>query len=65
MTRKEHLQWAKDRALEEEVGLIMWASFLSDMGKHDELKDHMALDLWITVDMGSKREVKRFIEGFN
>lgn len=65
MKRNEHLQWAKDRALKEPNGLMMWASFLSDMAKHDELKDHIALNLWITIDMNSEKSVKNFIEGFN
>lgn len=65
MKRNEHLQWAKDRALKEDISLMMWASFLSDMAKHDELKDHIALDLWVTIDMNDKDAVKKFIEGFN
>lgn len=72
MTRDEHLQWCKDRALQyvERGDLInAVASMLSDLRKHDELKDHigiqLGLGLMMTEALRNVHEVKRFIEGFN
>ena len=65
MDRNEHLQWAKDRALKEPNGLSMMVSFSSDMDKHDELKDHIALVLWATIDLSNNFDVEKFIKGFN
>lgn len=48
MTREEHLQWAKDRAIEQcekYSGFAGWVLFKHDMQKHDELKTHVALSL--------------------
>jgi len=73
MTRAEHLQWCKDRAIQEmeytnEPAQGM-ASFMSDMKKHPETKDHSALELGLMMMFGghlnNKEEVKKFIEGFN
>jgi hypothetical protein len=46
VTRAEHLSWAKDRALEylPDVPQAV-ASFISDLGKHDELRDHAVKEL--------------------
>lgn len=46
MTRAEHLQWAKDRALAylPDTSQAM-ASFVSDLGKHDELAGHGVIEL--------------------
>lgn len=42
---------------------------LSDMGKHEETKDHVALPLMVMMAAGghlrSTYEMRRFIEGFN
>jgi len=65
MKKKEHLQWAKDRALREPNGVMMWASFSNDMSKHDELKNHIALPLIITIKIMDKYQVIEFIKGFN
>jgi hypothetical protein len=69
MTRSEHLQWAKDRALREIDKADMWASFMSDMSKHEELKDHVALPLGMMMLIGprpqNRNDFVRFIEGFN
>lgn len=72
MTRAEHLEWAKNRALELiENGDIAgaYASFTSDMNKHEELKDHSALTLGIMLmafgHLNTAAQMKEFIEGFN
>lgn len=70
--REEHLQWCKDRALEyvEQNDLTQaFNSFMSDMGKHNETSDHIALPLGIMLLVGSKlstqHEMKDWINGFN
>lgn len=52
MNREEHLQWAKDRALEYvEAGELQnaIASMISDLQKHPELEDHPGRMLWMTA----------------
>ena len=73
MNRKEHLQWCKDRAIEilENDGDVgnAYASFASDMNKHEETTGHGALELGVMLLLGghnqSVHEMKKFIEGFN
>jgi hypothetical protein len=72
MTRAEHLKWCKDRAFElADQGDVIgaWGSFLSDMRKHPETEDHMALPLGMMLMAGGHNrtpdEMRRFIEGFN
>ena len=65
MTRKEHIKWAKERVFKEKSGLMMWSSFLSDMNKHDETRDHAALKLIMTINIHNDFAVQNFIEGFN
>jgi len=72
MKRNEHLKWAKDRAIKiAEVdcsGIGAWTSFMSDMQKHDELKDHMAIAMGVgllAINGFEKNETIKFIEGFN
>lgn len=71
MTRSEHLQWCKDRALEylpanpqEAV-----ASMLSDLNKHDEtrgiLGGPLAMIGLMEAANGNAHSVRSFIEGFN
>lgn len=72
MTRDEHLEWAKKRALEYvdrgelEQGLT---SMLSDLSKHEELKNHLGIELGVELSLigalRSERVMRRFIEGFN
>ena len=72
MTRDEHLKWAKARALEywEEGDYIeAVTSLMSDMQKHEELRDHAGLGIgvmWIMApDLHHDRDfVYRFIVGF-
>lgn len=72
MNRQEHLEWAKQRAIEyidrDDIP-GSYASFVSDMNKHGELKDHLALAigtmLLFSGNLQTKEEMKSFIEGFN
>lgn len=72
MTREEHLLWAKKRALEYWVrGDYMQAvtSLMSDLSKHEELKNHTGLKIgtmwFLAPAMHQDRDfVKRFIDGF-
>lgn len=51
-TRAEHLLWAKQRAtayLDAGDTNNAWASFVSDMHKHDELRDHGGLELGLML----------------
>lgn len=70
MTRQEHLDWAKRRALEYvDQGELQDAisSMMSDLGKHDELRDHPGIVLGLVeLIFGLTPERTRyFIEGFN
>lgn len=73
MTRDEHLEWCKKRALEYlDAGDLnnAFTSMLSDLNKHPELENHpgkligvgfMMLPGWIS----NERELRRWIVGFN
>jgi len=72
MNRRSHLDFAKDRAFKildsEGNALKAWVSFISDLSKHDELKDHIAIGLGIMTlpkDAFAIQEYRRFIDGFN
>jgi hypothetical protein len=72
MNRAEHMQWAKDRALEYvQQGQLTEAiaSMISDLNKHPETQEHMGIGLMMQLAMSgmlrSQEEVRRFIEGFN
>jgi hypothetical protein len=73
MTREEHLEWAKSRALEYWVAgdyVQAVASLMLDLSKHEELKNHKGLDigvmLFVAPQMIQDREfVYRFIVGFH
>lgn len=72
MNRAEHLAWAKTRALEY-VGLGdltgALASFISDLGKHDELRGHPAIHLAALLmssgHLKTADDVRKLIEGCN
>ena len=78
MTRAEHLEWAKERALAYlDAGDTSQAvaSMVSDMRKHEpddpddpdtSLASHPALNArWVAlVALGSPQEVRSWIEGF-
>ena len=74
MNRSEHLSWAKGRALAYlEHGQLENAlsSFLSDMSKHPQTAQHMALSGPLGaegLDAVQRRDgarLKQWIEGFN
>lgn len=71
-TRAEHLAWCKKRALEYcDMGDVnqAFASMASDMNKHDETRNHIALDLGMQMLMGgflsTPAQMANFIKGFN
>lgn len=72
MTREEHLQWAKLRAL----GYVdqgdmenAFASMASDLNKHEETRDHIGIQLGIaqkiTGQLNTPEKMREFIKGFN
>jgi hypothetical protein len=73
MTRAEHLQWAKDRALEyvDMNDLIgAFASIVSDLRKHSLLSDHSGITTLgpMLLDSGhlsTARAMRDFITGFH
>lgn len=72
MNRDEHLQWCKDRALEYvKIGDTRQAlaSMFSDLRKHEETKNHSAIELGTMLMFGglleTPAEVEKFINGFN
>jgi len=73
MTRAEHLQWSKDRAIEilDKEGDIAqaYASFTTDMSAHPETENHGAIQLGVMMMFGGQlntiEEMKKFINGFN
>jgi len=73
MTRNEHLAWAKKRALEHvDRGEVAngFTSMLSDLSKHDELRNHKGGELGVRLMMlpgwiNNSAEVRRWIVGFN
>ena len=73
MTRAEHLQWAKDRALEYadqgDTGNAM-ASLQSDLGKHPDtasasIVTELMMPLAMIGEFERPGELRKFIEGFN
>jgi len=72
LTREEHLQWCKKRALEYcdvcDLGQA-YASMASDMSKHDETRGHPAIMLGMQLMMigglDTPEKMKKFINGFN
>ena len=70
--RSEHLEWCKQRANEYiESGDLKgaFASFSSDMRKHNETLNHLALDLGMTLlfsgNLSTPEQMKSWINGFN
>lgn len=71
VTRQEHLEWCKKRAMEAMTdGNIAsgWASFLQDMADHPETKDHISLRMGNEMVFGGQintlEEMKKYINGF-
>lgn len=72
VSRQEHLDWCKRRAIEYvDAGDLdqAFASMGSDLGKHDETRNHSGIELGMMMLMGghlkSPSEMRKFIEGFN
>ena len=72
MNRAEHLQWAKDRALQYvESGDLegAYASMASDLGKHPETANHVAIGLGVRLliagHLSTREKMREFINGFN
>ena len=70
MTRSEHMQWCKERALAYLPGSPTDAvsSMASDMLKHQETKDTQPMLLMLglmAAQSGNVAEVERWITGFN
>jgi len=72
MTRAEHLQWCKDRAMEYiNNGDIQQGvtSMLSDLTKHQETKKHAGIELGTRLMMigqlNTTLDAERFINGFH
>lgn len=74
MTRQEHLQWCKERALEyvnrgELTDAL--ASMLSDLGKHPETESSLkscaplAMMLKMSGQLSTREQMRNFIEGFH
>ena len=72
MTRQEHLDWCKTRALEYcDTGDInsAFSSMASDLGKHPETQGHMGVEMGTSLlsigGLSGPGEMRKFIEGFN
>jgi hypothetical protein len=72
MTRTEHLQWCKDRAIEYvDMGdpNQALASMASDLGKHPETANHSAIksgmQMLFAGLLSDSNEMRKFILGFN
>ena len=72
MTRQEHLDWCKRRALEYvDAGDLMGgvSSLLSDLGKHPETEHHIGIQLGLVLQMtgelSTAGKMRSFIKGFN
>lgn len=72
MSRDEHLQWAKQRALQYvEANELQTAftSLMSDLHKHEETANHSGIELGAMLllagQLRTPDEMRNFIEGFN
>lgn len=70
MTRTEHIEWCKKRALAylPEGPQAAFTSMMSDLGKHDETANHIGVKLGMQLISGDLKSVdgmRAFIEGFN
>ena len=72
MTRAEHLQWCKDRALEYVEMNDMnqaFASMDSDIRKHEDTANHVGVELGMMLmlngNLSTQREMRDWITGFN
>lgn len=72
MTRQEHLEWCKKRAIEyvdDGDTTSAFVSMLSDLNKHPETEGYSAIQLGMMLMMAgqllSPEAMKKFINGFN
>ena len=72
MTRHEHVEWCKVRALEYvDSGDLenAHASMISDLGKHKETAGHPAISIGLGLlmmgQLNTADEMRKFINGFN
>lgn len=72
MTRTEHMEWCKKRALEYvDRGDLTnaFASMSSDLTKHPETEKHAGIELGMGLmmigDLDTQEKMRKFIEGFN
>ena len=72
MTRTEHVEWCKKRALKYvDNGDLenAYVSMCSDLGKHEETAGHVAIGLGMQLMMigqlNTPHEMRKFIEGFH
>lgn len=72
MTRKEHLDWCKQRAneyLDRNDPVNAVSSMFTDLAAHPETENHIGIQLGMMKMMGghlsSVAQVKEFIDGFN
>lgn len=72
MTRQEHLDWCKRRALEYvDRGDLKnaYASMCSDLNKHNETANHPAIMLGMMLmmwnNLSTPNQMRDFINGFN
>ena len=70
MTRAEHLEWAKKRALEYcDRGKLQRAldSLISDLSKHPETHDQSWADAtlvkWMEGELATQEKMREFIDG--
>jgi len=70
--RTEHLQWCKNRAMEYVKMSDLsqaFASFSSDMSKHEETAGHPALilgsQLMFSGNLSTAADMEKWINGFN
>ena len=72
MTRSEHLEWCKERALEYVDANDLsqaYTSMASDLGKHPETANHAAIQLGMMLLMAghldTPEKMRKFIVEFN
>lgn len=70
MTRQEHLDWCKQRALAylPDDPNQAFMSMASDLEKHEETANHIGMTIGIGLTMVGKltpADMERFIKGFN
>jgi len=72
MSRQEHIEWCKKRALEyiDKNDLKnAYVSMCSDLSKHEETIGHVAIGLGMQLmvlgRLNTQHEMRKFIEGFN